>query len=153
MARVVRLNEGQLRKLVRGMLNEAMGAELQGDNGVTPLSLQGKHKKVISMLSTVALWRGAKTLEDVRGDLDSIVAAAEKRLGYEPALVSALDDLVTGDYGDLAILIRAEASKQKSQSYTPPRSTGRSGDADPASERSYRSGHWEDPLRHPQSSM
>lgn len=138
MARVVRLNEGQLRKLVRGMLNEAMGAELQG-----------KHKKVVSLLGQVA--RRVASREDVLANQNAIVAAAEKRLGYEPALVSALDDLVAGDYGDLTDLIWAEASKQKAQSYTPP-STGAS-DAGPAPERSYRAGHWEDPHRHPQSSM
>jgi hypothetical protein len=140
MTRVVRLNEGQLRKLVRGMLNEAMGAELQG-----------KHKKVMSLLGQVA--RRVASREDVLANQNAIVATAEKRLGYEPALVSALDDLVAGDYGDLTDLIWAEASKQKAQSYTPPPSTGRSGDAGTERERSYRAGHWEDPHRHPQSSM
>jgi hypothetical protein len=141
MTRVVKLNEGQLRGVVRSMLREQLGTEFQG-----------KHAKVISMLSTIALHRGAKTLEDVQDDLDEIVAIAERRLGYEPVLVGALDDLVSGEH-DLAKKVWSAVSERRGSERQLPSPVGKVLTTEPEAERRHRPGRWEDPRRHPQSSM
>jgi hypothetical protein len=112
MARIVKLNEGQLRKLVRGMLNEAMGAELPG-----------KHGEAMDLLVQTALRMGVVNRADVASDLDDIVARVEgsvaasmQRKGRKSGmgLESALADLVAGDYGDLADLLGAEVEARNS---------------------------------------
>jgi hypothetical protein len=106
MAKIVKLNEGQLRKVVRRMLSESFGAELPRN-----------HKMAANLMGRIARSMGVGSRDDVELNLDAIVEEAEgslttsmQRMGYKPAMLTAFNDLVAGDYGDLADLVWAEVS-------------------------------------------